>query len=475
MKKTWIIWPAMISLCISMTACNNSKSDRASLSPTVYSSEEVPASEPVSQTTEAAIPQNEEIWTIPEDYVGTWSLDTAKTEQNLQNHTSLVEMFGTGLGSYGASIEISEDGSFSYFIGIGVGGSGQCEKDGKGIHVSITPFQDTGDYEKDLYLKNNRETVSGQETAYLVMRYGQEELYWILDTDGPNFGMVSPEDGTIYEKVRDLSDGFCHWASVLTAGDPILDDHGHETTDYNTQKRSFVCLDDGRRLEVRRWDNLNGSAGDYLIYEYDGITHVSKSDDLYHPVLSLKDSSFGTMDAVPDGYMIAGSCLNEGKREYTVTFYDKDFQPVRVIKDYRTMENGNFYEDGLMAVRDMTTGLMGFMDQKGDLAIPCKYGYVSDFSNGYASVLTDATLVPFTEESGTVPMFDAEGGQWGIIDTNGSFVVEASEQFANQESENPNEDWFCGARRFSPVRKDKTVDFLASDENDRILATVQIP
>lgn len=468
MKKTWIIWPAMILLCVSMTACNSSKSDGTSLSPTTYSSEEVLDTEAEEQTSAF---QNEDNWTIPEDYTGTWRMDTVKTEHNLQNHASLMEMFGSGLGAYGASIEISEDGSFSYFIGIGTGGSGQCEKDGEGIHVSITPFQDTGDYEKDLYL----ETVTDQETAYLFMRYGQEDLYWILDTDEPNFVLVSPENGTIHEKVRDLSDGFCHWASVLTAGDPVLDDHGHETTDYNTQKRSFVCLDDGRRLEVRRWDNLNGSAGDYLIYEYDGITHVSKSDDLYHPVLSLKDSSFGTMDAVPDGYMIAGSRLSGNKREYTVTFYDKDFQPVRVIEGYRTMENGRFYEDGLMAVRDMTTGLMGFMDQKGKLAIPCEYGYVSDFSNGYASVLTGAILVPFTEESGTVPMFDTEGGQWGIIDTNGAFVVEASEQFANQESENPNEDWFCGTRRFSPVRNDKTVDFLASDENDRILETVQIP
>lgn len=471
MKKTWIIWPAMISLCVSMTACNSSKSDGASRSPTIYSSEEVPVSEPVSETTKAAVSQNEEIWSIPEDYAGTWRLDAAKTEQNLQNYASLMEMFGSGLGAYGASIEISEDGAFSYFIGIGTGGSGQCEKDGEGIHVSITPFQDTGDYEKDLYLK----TVTDHETIYLVMRYGQEDLYWIPDTDGLNFGQVSPEDGTIYEKVRDLSDGFYHWASVLTAGDPVLDDHGHETTDYNTQKRSFVCLDNGRRLEVRRWDNLNGSAGDYLIYEYDGITHISKSHDLYHPVLSLKDSSFGTMDAVSDGYMIAGSRLNENKREYTVSFYDKDFQPVRVIEGYRTMENGHFYEDGLMAVRDMETGLMGFMDQKGDLAIPCEYGYVSDFSNGYASVLTNASLVPFTEDSGTVPMFDAVGGQWGIIDIHGSFAVAASEQFANQESENPYEDWFCGTRRFSPVRNDKTVDFLASDENDRILETIQIP
>ena len=58
----------------------------------------------------------------------------------------------------------------------------------------------------------------------------------------------------------------------------------------------------------------------------------------------------------------------------------------------------------------MKTGLMGFINRAGDLEIPCEYGNVSDFSNGYASALTDAVMIPFTEDGGTVAMFDAEGG-----------------------------------------------------------------
>ncbi len=468
MKKTWLIGAAVISFSMAISACHMNKTDEESLSSGIHPSSEIQETEAAKQTSAAPTQDSFDNRMIPEDIAGTWRLDAEKTEMNLKEHASLSEMFGTGLGTYGSSMEIGEDGSFSYFIGIGIGGSGRWEAAGEGCRISVVPFQDTGDQEEVLYLRASFE----QETVYLVLQYDQEDLYWQLDTEGPCLSLG--DDGS-YETVRDLSDGFYHWASVITGGNPIKDDHGHDTIDYNTQKRSFVCLDDGKSLEVRRWDNLCGSAGEYLIYEYDGITHISRNDDLYHPVLSLKDSSFGTMAAVPDGYMIAGSRLSADGRQYTITFYDKDFQPIKVTEGFRSMENGSFYQNGLMAVRDMETGLMGFMDQKGVLAIPCQYGYVSDFSNGYASVLTGARLIPYTEDSGTVPMFDAEGGQWGIIDVHGSFVVEASECYANLESENPAEDWYCGTRRFSPVRKDKTVDFLASDENDRVLKTLQIP
>lgn len=260
------------------------------------------------------------------------------------------------------------------------------------------------------------------------------------------------KDGDYYEKIRDLTDGKCHWYSIVRENVENGDEHIYERTD------------DGKRLVVRQWDNLMNSAGDYLIYEYNGTVHVAKPEDLYHPVLSLQEGAHGEFVKVQGGYM-----ARNGK--YNISFYDEDFQFIRQVEGYRCAENGVFYRDGLMMVRNMETGLIGYMDQSGDLAIPCIYEYGSDFYNGYASVLTGATLKPYTEDRGTVPMFDAEGGQWGIIDTGGNYVVEPSEKYANRDDEKL--DYYCGIMRFSGVRLDGTADFMNEDSNE-VIETVRV-
>lgn len=271
------------------------------------------------------------------------------------------------------------------------------------------------------------------------------------------------KDGKEYQKVTDLNDGACYWASAVTTGKTIKDKDGCEQVDYNAQSRSFERLNGKEIIQVRRWDNLYYSAGDYLIFEYNGTMHVSDYRDLYHPVLSYDiDGTYGIITKIPDGYMVAN------ERNYTVTFYDEKFQMKHQVEGYRAESVGAYYNNGLMAVRDMKTGRMGFMDQAGNLKIPCEYGLVSDFANGYASVLSEAELSSYTEDGGTVSMFNAQGGQWGIIDTNGSFVIEPSEEYENTHSE-----YYGGARRFSEVRKDGTADFM-DIEKDIILKTVQI-
>lgn len=228
------------------------------------------------------------------------------------------------------------------------------------------------------------------------------------------------KDGKQYETVPDLLDGQYHWASVVSEGKVILDSHGHEHIDYNSQIRWFEALEEGQRIEVRRWDNLRYSAGDYLIYEYDGTIHVAKPDKIHYPVLSYDgEGTHGNVFKVPEGYMVAN------EKNYTVTFYDETFQVIREIDGYRAGESGLYYCDGMMAVRDMNTGYCGFMDSYGELVIPCKYGQVSDFVNGKASVLVDAELIPYTEDGGRVQMYEAIGGHWETVDLTGSLIVES--------------------------------------------------
>ena len=277
------------------------------------------------------------------------------------------------------------------------------------------------------------------------------------------------KNGRQYELVPDLVTGEYLWANVLTKGRLVKDDHGHEKTDHYSQEHFFERLDGNETYTVRRWDNLLYSAGEYLIFEYDGMVHVSKRTDLYHPVLSYEiNGTYGIITKIPQGYMTADYS------HYKICYYDEKFRQIKVVTGLRAGGTGIYYVDGLMAVRDMKTGKMGFLDYEGNMAIPCQYAQVSDFSNGYASVLTDAEIIPYTEDGGTVQMYYGKGGQWGIIDRKGQFVLEPSDKYANENPQNTDDQYSDGIRRFGPVREDGTVDFLASDEDDRVLETVRV-
>lgn len=295
----------------------------------------------------------------------------------------------------------------------------------------------------------------GWEPKYLEPTYTSEELYF-------------RRDGENYEKARDLTDGVCHWASVVGEGTVVTDSHGHERPIYDTQPRWFENLDSGERISVRRWDNLRASAGDYLIYEYDGTVHVAKKDDLYHPVLSYPVSgTYGVIHKIPDGYMVADDRL------CTIKYYNKAFEPVKTMEGYRVEDGMMYYQEGLMAVQDMDTGLIGFLDEKGDFAIPCQYYDAGYFSNGLCPVLTDAAWSPYTEDGGTVKLLGAVGGRWAVIDRDGNYALEPSEAYANVEFDDGGEhNW--GARRFSEVRCDRTADFLDISQGDKVVEAVWI-
>lgn len=114
-----------------------------------------------------------------EDYIksisGSWKLDGAKTNQELANNNiSLQELFGTGL-QLGAGVEIGEEGSFRYYIGIGIGGEGSCSYENGMVTAVITPFENHAQEAtetRQLYLSTD------DEKEYLVMKYDDYELYW---------------------------------------------------------------------------------------------------------------------------------------------------------------------------------------------------------------------------------------------------------------------------------------------------------
>ncbi len=95
---------------------------------------------------------------------GSWIIDFDRTDSSL---------WGTGI-SYGDGMEIAETGAFSYYIGIGVGGTGQCVKAGGAVTVEIDPYEEVSAEKEILSLAYGSE--NGVE--YILMDWHDEEVYW---------------------------------------------------------------------------------------------------------------------------------------------------------------------------------------------------------------------------------------------------------------------------------------------------------
>ena len=98
---------------------------------------------------------------------GNWQIDFDKTEAVLWGSGSLQ----------GNSMEISETGAFSYYIGIGVGGTGQCEEEDGVITVKVEPYEAHSLEQEILTLKY--ESANG--TEIILMDWNDEDVYWVRD------------------------------------------------------------------------------------------------------------------------------------------------------------------------------------------------------------------------------------------------------------------------------------------------------
>lgn len=129
-------------------------------------------------------------------FVGKWEIDSVKT--NKENTISLIDMYGSGLTIYGASLKIGITGKFSYYIGEGVGGSGTCRiKNDKSIIFTIKTYEEKKKITDSITIKN-----SGN---YLVMRDNDNpkyKIYWIREN---NHSETNADEENNSDKNTDLS------------------------------------------------------------------------------------------------------------------------------------------------------------------------------------------------------------------------------------------------------------------------------
>ena len=80
---------------------------------------------------------------ILEAAAGNWRLAGTKTEDHLKEFGDLQEMFGTGIHE-GSQMTIGADGSFSFYLGIALGGEGTVREEDGILVADITPYEPEG-------------------------------------------------------------------------------------------------------------------------------------------------------------------------------------------------------------------------------------------------------------------------------------------------------------------------------------------
>ncbi len=114
-------------------------------------------------TLQANDPTKEEL--LAAQMAGTWAIDFDRTKN----------LWGSGI-SYGNEMVIGADayGSFRYYIGIGVGGTGQCEADGDALRVEVERYEDNSEGAEVLTLRY----VTEDGGEWILMDWYGEEVYW---------------------------------------------------------------------------------------------------------------------------------------------------------------------------------------------------------------------------------------------------------------------------------------------------------
>lgn len=142
-------------------------------------------------------PESSSLQNLLEQMAGIWRIDTERTD--------LTE-WGTGT-SYGNEMEITTSGDFRYYIGIGVGGTGQCRLDNQTITVEIQPYEVHSSEKEILILQHAKE----YNTDQICMTWHGQDIWWkrylpadadpsaaedlpAADTDLPAVN-VDPEEG----------------------------------------------------------------------------------------------------------------------------------------------------------------------------------------------------------------------------------------------------------------------------------------
>lgn len=211
---------------------------------------------------------------------GSWIIDFAMTDQTL---------WGSGI-SYGDGMEISASGEFRYYIGIGVGGTGQCETNNGVITVEVLPYEENSEGQEILTL--NYVNQNGDE--YILMDWYGEDVYWRRGE-----GQTAEETTVLTFMVEGLEEQV---PATLVAGDGY----------------SFYLPDDEwQQSDADTWTALVNEQVSIRVGHLDGRTRAQVEEELLGNGYAAVDGRIFRQD----GELINGVELKESENDLWGVYY----------------------------------------------------------------------------------------------------------------------------------------------------------
>ena len=101
---------------------------------------------------------------------GVWKINDEKTMD--ANGMSMFDLFGSAYSDYGSEMKIENDGSFSYYIGAGIGGTGTCWMNQKQLAYKIQRYDDIQESGYMDIMKNS------SDSCYIILERNGNKIYW---------------------------------------------------------------------------------------------------------------------------------------------------------------------------------------------------------------------------------------------------------------------------------------------------------
>lgn len=182
--------------------------------------------------------------------------------------------------------------------------------------------------------------------------------------------------------------------------------------------------------------HVDGEKHYVLIYYSQWENGGYKASGEYQAVLHEDGRIRSVLKGTEDANGVGENGLNTDGQKV----YDVDGNELFQVTDYWI--SGRFYH-GLCRIRDKDTGLFGYVNTKGEVAIPCQYDNTKGFEGGAAYSLIGGEgqgwgyinaqgerilderydFMGNGTEKGLFCVRDRESGRWGYVDAFGEFVI----------------------------------------------------
>ena len=135
---------------------------------------------------------------------GIWQIDDERTME--ENGQSMKQIFGSAYTQYGSGMTINADGTFSYYIGAGIGGEGTWNMNNGQLTYDILTYEENINETRDILIVENGDSIMLQTEVY------EYTIFWKKTEDIANKESIFDSMPSVFI----FSSGAGAWSTELT-------------------------------------------------------------------------------------------------------------------------------------------------------------------------------------------------------------------------------------------------------------------